>query len=186
MEQHTQDFGTSVAGVMAIAGRAPPSRMRTRRGGDGARPRATVHDEAHATSEGAAKSSQDLTAVAAAVEELTSSVDEITRQVAAAAEVARQAVQRAEASHGTMRGLSEATARIGDVVHLISDIAGQTNLLALNATIEAARAGEAGKGFAVVAGEVKTLAAQTAQGDRRDRQPDRDGARSRPPKRWRR
>ena len=62
-----------------------------------------------------------------------------------------------------MQGLSEATARIGDVVHLISDIASQTNLLALNATIEAARAGEAGKGFAVVAGEVKALAAQTAK-----------------------
>jgi len=62
-----------------------------------------------------------------------------------------------------MQSLSEATARIGDVVHLISDITGQTNLLALNATIEAARAGEAGKGFAVVAGEVKALAAQTAK-----------------------
>jgi methyl-accepting chemotaxis protein len=72
-------------------------------------------------------------------------------------------VQRADTSHATMQGLSEATVRIGDVVHLISDIASQTNLLALNATIEAARAGEAGKGFAVVAGEVKTLAAQTAK-----------------------
>jgi methyl-accepting chemotaxis protein len=72
-------------------------------------------------------------------------------------------VNRAEASQGTMRGLAEATARIGDVVHLISNIAGQTNLLALNATIEAARAGESGKGFAVVAGEVKALAAQTAK-----------------------
>ena len=65
--------------------------------------------------------------------------------------------------------------RIGDVVRLIKDIASQTNLLALNATIEAARAGEAGKGFAVVAGEVKNLASQTAQGDRRDRGTDRCG-----------
>jgi methyl-accepting chemotaxis protein len=62
-----------------------------------------------------------------------------------------------------MTSLTQATARIGDVVHLIREIANQTNLLALNATIEAARAGEAGKGFAVVAGEVKSLAAQTAK-----------------------
>ncbi|WP_419539700.1 methyl-accepting chemotaxis protein [Methylobacterium oryzae] len=53
--------------------------------------------------------------------------------------------------------------RIGDVVGLISTIAGQTNLLALNATIEAARAGAAGRGFAVVATEVKALAEQTAR-----------------------
>jgi hypothetical protein len=77
--------------------------------------------------------------------------------------VSRQAVARAEAGQESIHGLTDATARIGDVVRLISDIAGQTNLLALNATIEAARAGEAGKGFAVVAGEVKALAAQTAR-----------------------
>jgi methyl-accepting chemotaxis protein len=122
-----------------------------------------VHDQATATAGGANKSSQDLTSVAGAVEELTASVDEISRQVTTAASVARDAVSRAESSQKTMQGLAEATARIGDVVHLISDIAGQTNLLALNATIEAARAGEAGRGFAVVAGEVKALAAQTAK-----------------------
>jgi methyl-accepting chemotaxis protein len=122
-----------------------------------------VHQEAAHTSDGAAKSSQDLTAVAAAVEQLTASFLEISRQVTTAAEVSRQAVQRAEASQGSIRGLAESTARIGDVVRLISDIAAQTNLLALNATIEAARAGEAGRGFAVVAGEVKMLAAQTAK-----------------------
>ncbi len=161
LQQHTQDFGTSVAGVMGSLGEAS-GKMRSAAEAMTAAA-ASVRTEAHATSAGASKSSQDLTSVAAAVEQLTSSVAEITRQVAASADVARQAVQRAEASHGTMQSLSEATARIGDVVHLISDIAGQTNLLALNATIEAARAGEAGKGFAVVASEVKTLAAQTGK-----------------------
>ena len=65
-------------------------------------------------------------------------------------------------AQATIGSLSQAAERIGAVVRLIADIAGKTNLLALNATIEAARAGEAGKGFAVVAGEVKALAAQTA------------------------
>jgi len=59
--------------------------------------------------------------------------------------------------------LARTADRIGDVVQLITQIAGQTNLLALNATIEAARAGDAGKGFAVVASEVKQLATQTAR-----------------------
>jgi methyl-accepting chemotaxis protein len=116
--------------------------------------------------EGAARLSgatDNVQAVAAAAEELAASVAEITRQVAESARSAQDAAAAARASDGTVASLSEAAGRIGDVVRLISDIAGQTNLLALNATIEAARAGEAGKGFAVVAGEVKSLAAQTAK-----------------------
>ena len=123
----------------------------------------SVHEQAVSTSEGASKASQDLITVASAVEELTVSVQEISRQVASASTVSRHAVERAAAGQTTIAGLGEATGRIGAVVQLISAIAGQTNLLALNATIEAARAGEAGKGFAVVAGEVKALAAQTAK-----------------------
>jgi len=119
-----------------------------------------------AASAGAARvagATANVGAVAAAAEELAASVAEITRQVAESARSAADAAAAARASDGTVAGLAEAAARIGDVVRLISDIAGQTNLLALNATIEAARAGEAGKGFAVVAGEVKGLAAQTAK-----------------------
>jgi methyl-accepting chemotaxis protein len=72
------------------------------------------------------------------------------------------AVNEAESTRATMRGLVDAAQKIGDVLKMIQDVASQTNLLALNATIEAARAGEAGKGFAVVASEVKSLATQTA------------------------
>lgn len=64
----------------------------------------------------------------------------------------------------TMAGeLEDSSKQIGEIVGLISSIAGQTNLLALNAAIEAARAGEQGRGFAVVAEEVRKLAEQSEQ-----------------------
>ncbi|MGG5886681.1 methyl-accepting chemotaxis protein [Falsiroseomonas sp. HC035] len=124
---------------------------------------ATSGQEAAAVAAAGGRAQGDVHAVAAAAEEMASSVHEISRQVGEAAQVARRAVAEAQATDTTVQGLSEAAARIGDVVRLIGDIAGQTNLLALNATIEAARAGEAGKGFAVVASEVKSLAGQTAK-----------------------
>ncbi len=101
--------------------------------------------------------------VAAASEELAASIREIAAQVAQSSAVTRTAVESGRHTQTTIRSLSEAVGRIGDVVTLIQGIASQTNLLALNATIEAARAGEAGKGFAVVANEVKGLANQTAR-----------------------
>jgi len=101
--------------------------------------------------------------VAAAAEELTSTVAAVSDQIRNSAAIAAQAVSDAGRTDGIVQGLSGAAEKIGDVVKLITAIAGQTNLLALNATIEAARAGEAGKGFAVVASEVKALATQTAK-----------------------
>ena len=101
--------------------------------------------------------------VAAAAEELTSTVASMTEQIRHSATIAAQAVNDAGRTDTIVQGLSGAAEKIGDVVKLITAIAGQTNLLALNATIEAARAGDAGKGFAVVASEVKALATQTAK-----------------------
>jgi methyl-accepting chemotaxis protein len=111
----------------------------------------------------AEEATTNVATVASAAEQMAASVAEIGRQVASSARIASEAVDEAARTNATVQGLAEASSRIGDVVRLISDIAGQTNLLALNATIEAARAGEAGKGFAVVASEVKSLANQTAK-----------------------
>ncbi|SDE05609.1 Methyl-accepting chemotaxis protein McpB [Sporomusa acidovorans DSM 3132] len=63
----------------------------------------------------------------------------------------------------TIGELAQGSLEIGQIVTLISSIAGQTNLLALNAAIEAARAGTVGKGFAVVAEEVRKLAEDSNQ-----------------------
>ena len=109
------------------------------------------------------EASANVQSVASATEELSSSVSEISRQMQESARVASDAVTQARQTNERVGELSKAATRIGDVVELISTIAGQTNLLALNATIEAARAGEAGRGFAVVASEVKALAEQTAK-----------------------
>jgi methyl-accepting chemotaxis protein len=111
----------------------------------------------------AEQASANVQTVAAAAEELGTSVQEIGRQVLGSATLAQTAVGDADQTQHLVQALSQAATRIGDMVGLISNIAGQTNLLALNATIEAARAGDAGRGFAVVAAEVKELAGQTAR-----------------------
>ncbi|TPG58082.1 HAMP domain-containing protein [Roseomonas nepalensis] len=160
MDRLTQDFGTAVSGVLVKLGTAADGVRGT--AAEVAEAARATHAEMEATVGEAEGASGGLNAAAAATEELTASIAEISRQVAQAARTAERAAGQARATDGTVQGLAEAASRIGEVVRLISDIAGQTNLLALNATIEAARAGEAGRGFAVVAGEVKGLAAETA------------------------
>jgi methyl-accepting chemotaxis protein len=133
---------------------------------DTAKAMADLAGQASAEAGSAASASQQastsVNSVASAAEELSASISEIGRKVTESAAVASEAVQQAEDTRTTMRGLSDAAQKIGDVLKMIQAVAAQTNLLALNATIEAARAGSAGKGFAVVASEVKSLAAQTA------------------------
>ncbi|MEI7609360.1 MAG: HAMP domain-containing methyl-accepting chemotaxis protein, partial [Rhodospirillaceae bacterium] len=100
-------------------------------------------------------------AVAAASQELTAAIGEISRLVNTSSQVAEAGTCQAKEVIGKVTMLRDASDKIGTIIGIISEIASQTNLLALNATIEAARAGDAGKGFAVVAGEVKNLSGQT-------------------------
>ena len=159
--QLTQSFDSKAAGLLGVINRAAGELKDTAQAMS-VTAEQTTH-QAGAVSSAADEASANVQTVATAAEELTSSIQEISRQVDQSASVARAAAEEAEVTNRTMQGLAESSARIGEVVSLINDIASQTNLLALNATIEAARAGDAGKGFAVVAGEVKTLANQTAR-----------------------
>jgi methyl-accepting chemotaxis protein len=114
-----------------------------------------------------------LEETAASMEELASAIREnaANAQVAselslAASSIAQQGGEAVARLVRTMRGMTEAARSIGEITGLIDGIAFQTNILALNAAVEAARAGEQGRGFAVVAGEVRVLAARSAEAAR--------------------
>ncbi|MGU3361662.1 methyl-accepting chemotaxis protein [Methylobacterium sp. M6A4_1b] len=161
MQRTAQYFESAVGGILGRVTQAAGAMQGTAR-------TMTVTAEGTADRAGSVAGAAEMAArnvdrVAGAAGELGASVQEIGRQVAESARMAQSAVGQADATGQLVHALSTGAARIGDVVGMISGIAGQTNLLALNATIEAARAGEAGRGFAVVAAEVKELANQTAR-----------------------
>lgn len=128
--------------------------------------------------------SDGINGVAAALEELSVSVSEISEATNNSSSHATKAMDIVDEGSSSMRKSTEATeevsrvvqdarvnieelnnavTRISSVTRTITEIAEKTNLLALNAAIEAARAGESGRGFAVVADEVRKLAEMTRQ-----------------------
>jgi methyl-accepting chemotaxis protein len=153
-------FEAKIGGVVGAVSTAATQLEATAEGMSGSAAR--TNEQAESVSSAAGMASAGVQTAAAAAEELVSSINEISRRIADSASLTEQAVAEARRTDGVVKALAEGAAKIGQVVELITRIAGQTNLLALNATIEAARAGEAGKGFAVVASEVKSLAHQTA------------------------
>jgi methyl-accepting chemotaxis protein len=161
IENYVGEFETMVRQSLAQLGDAS-GQMRTTSSGLSSVSRQT-NERVQVAEKASNDASTSVDSVAAASEELSASINDISQQAAHAAGIASRAVNQARETDGTVQGLAKSAGRIGEVVGLINTIASQTNLLALNATIEAARAGEAGRGFAVVASEVKSLASQTAK-----------------------
>jgi len=136
-----------------------------------------LHETVENVSAGSLGLSQATQEQAAAIEQISASIEEMNGTIRHNADLAREGYGASESitkliDHSreifaqlmkSIAEISQDSQKIGDIVVTVNEVAFHTNLLALNASVEAARAGEHGKGFAVVAGEVRGLAQRSAQ-----------------------
>ncbi|KPP98584.1 MAG: chemotaxis signal relay system methyl-accepting signal transducer Aer [Bacteroidetes bacterium HLUCCA01] len=120
--------------------------------------------------------------VAAAVEEMTATIRDVSDNATRTSEVAAASLSKVQhgksvidanvrqldsllgeiaGAAGAVQQAATVAGGVTSILDVIKDISEQTRLLSLNATIEAARAGAAGKGFSVVADQVRSLSART-------------------------